>query len=97
MYQTQRLHRSLQRHPDKPALRHVGAGDVRDHTFAELQSDIARHAAAPQTAVWARVTAWPDRHHWLVSLLPSLASERFPTKPIQWVLPFPPEGSFEPV
>ena len=48
MYLTQGLHRSLQRHPDKPALRHVGDGDVRDHTFAGLLSDIARHAAVLQ-------------------------------------------------
>ena len=48
MYLTQGLHRSLQRHPDKPALRHVGDGDVRDHSFAGLLSDIARHAAALQ-------------------------------------------------
>jgi len=48
VYLTQGLHRSLQRHPDKPALRHVGDGDVRDHSFAGLLSDIARHAAALQ-------------------------------------------------
>lgn len=48
MYLTQGLHRSLQRHPDKPALRHVGDGDVRTHTFAELLRDTGQHAAALQ-------------------------------------------------
>ncbi len=52
MYLTQGLHRSLQRHPAKVALRHVG-GDPdtqqqREYTFERLLSAIARHAAALQ-------------------------------------------------
>jgi acyl-CoA synthetase (AMP-forming)/AMP-acid ligase II len=47
MYLTQGLHRSLQRHPDKIALRHVGAdGSLREHAFAPLVDAIARRAAA---------------------------------------------------
>ncbi|MDD0808996.1 AMP-binding protein [Curvibacter sp. RS43] len=48
MYLTQGLHRSLQRHPDKPALRHLTDGGVREHSFAQLLHDTARHAAALQ-------------------------------------------------
>lgn len=49
MYLTQGLHRSLQRHPDKPALRHVDdQGGLREHAFADLLRDTARHAAALQ-------------------------------------------------
>ena len=52
MYLTQGLHRSLQRHPAKVALRHV-AGDTdtqqqREYTFERLLPAIARHAAALQ-------------------------------------------------
>jgi acyl-CoA synthetase (AMP-forming)/AMP-acid ligase II len=46
MYLTQALHRALQRHPGKLALRHVAADALRDHTFERLVSEIARHAAA---------------------------------------------------
>ncbi len=46
MYLTQGLHRSLQRHPHKIALTHVGEGFVRQHSFAHLLDGIARHAAA---------------------------------------------------
>ena len=46
MYLTQALHRALQRHPGKLALRHVAADAQRDHTFEHLVSEIARHAAA---------------------------------------------------
>jgi long-chain acyl-CoA synthetase len=45
---TQGLHRALQRHPGKVALRHVGADGQRDYTFERLVSGIARHAAALQ-------------------------------------------------
>lgn len=46
MYLTQGLQRSLQRHPDKIALTHVGETTVRRHSFAQLGDDVARHAAA---------------------------------------------------
>jgi len=46
MYLTQGLHRALQRHPAKLALRHVGAEAQREYTFERFVSDIARHAAA---------------------------------------------------
>lgn len=45
MYLTQGLHRSLQRHPDKIALRHLGADDERAWTFAQLLDQVARRAA----------------------------------------------------
>ncbi len=45
MYLTQGLHRSLQRHPDKTALRHLGAGDERAWTFTQLLDQVARRAA----------------------------------------------------
>jgi acyl-CoA synthetase (AMP-forming)/AMP-acid ligase II len=48
VYLTQGLHRSLQRHPHKTALTHVGEGCVRQHSFAQLVDGIARHAAALQ-------------------------------------------------
>jgi long-chain acyl-CoA synthetase len=48
MYLTQGLHRSLQRHPAKVALTHLGpAGDiVRSHRFDALVDAVARQAAA---------------------------------------------------
>jgi acyl-CoA synthetase (AMP-forming)/AMP-acid ligase II len=47
MHLTQGLHRALQRHPDKTALRHLGAdGSRREHAFASLIDAIARQAAA---------------------------------------------------
>ena len=47
MYLTQGLHRSLQRHPAKTALIHLGAdGAQRQHRFDELLDGIARQAAA---------------------------------------------------
>src|SRR5687767_13918025 len=45
MYLTQALHRSLQRHPGKTALIHLGEGAERRHTFAELTDSVARQAA----------------------------------------------------
>ncbi|KQP22446.1 class I adenylate-forming enzyme family protein [Pseudorhodoferax sp. Leaf267] len=48
MYLTQGLHRAVQRHPHKTALRHLGADGQRALTFAELQATVARHAAALQ-------------------------------------------------
>jgi len=42
---TQGLHRAVQRHPDKLALRHLGPDD-RAHTYAQLAAEVARHAAA---------------------------------------------------
>jgi acyl-CoA synthetase (AMP-forming)/AMP-acid ligase II len=45
MYLTQALHRALQHHPAKVALRHVGT-EPRDYTFERFTSEIARHAAA---------------------------------------------------
>jgi acyl-CoA synthetase (AMP-forming)/AMP-acid ligase II len=46
MYLTQGLHRSLQRHPGKDALIHLGEGALRRLTFAELLQGTARQAAA---------------------------------------------------
>src|SRR5438067_10184028 len=46
MYLTQALHRALQRHPAKVALRHLGAEGEREYSFERLVSEIARHAAA---------------------------------------------------
>jgi acyl-CoA synthetase (AMP-forming)/AMP-acid ligase II len=46
MYLTQGLHRSLQRHPAKDALIHLGDGAPRRLTFAELLPSVARRAAA---------------------------------------------------
>ena len=48
MYLTQGLHRSLQRHPDKIALAHVGDVSAREHSFVNLMDDVARQAAALQ-------------------------------------------------
>ena len=46
MYLTQGVHRALQRHPGKVALRHVAADAHGEYTFERLVSNIARHAAA---------------------------------------------------
>ena len=46
MYLTQALHRALQRHPAKVALRHLGVEEQREYTFERLVSEIARQAAA---------------------------------------------------
>lgn len=46
MYLTQALHRALQRHPRKVALRHVGADAGRAHTFERFVSEVAHQAAA---------------------------------------------------
>jgi long-chain acyl-CoA synthetase len=46
MYLTQGLHRSLQRHPGKTALIHLGEGAERRHSFAELIAAVARQASA---------------------------------------------------
>ena len=46
MYLTQGLHRSLQRHPAKDALVHLGDGAPRRQTFARLLDDLGRQAAA---------------------------------------------------
>ena len=56
VYLTQGLHRSLQRHPHKIALTHVGEGFVRQHSFAQLRDGIARHAAAVPLQARARAT-----------------------------------------
>lgn len=45
MYLTQGLQRSLQRHPDKVALRHLGADGERSWTFTQLADQVARRAA----------------------------------------------------
>ncbi|MCW5657617.1 MAG: AMP-binding protein [Burkholderiaceae bacterium] len=50
MYLTQGLHRARQRHPEKVALRHIGAdGSLREHAFAPLVDAVARQAAALRT------------------------------------------------
>ncbi len=54
MYPTQGLHRSLQRHPDKIALSHLGVGGLGaggaaplcSHSFRQMASAAARQAAA---------------------------------------------------
>lgn len=46
MYLTQGLHRSLQRHPHKVALTHLGPGPARSHRFDELAAYVAQQAAA---------------------------------------------------
>lgn len=69
MYLTQGLHRSLQRHPDKTALTHVGEGLVRQHSFAQLVDGVARHAAALQArgvGVGDRVALLAPNHDLLV-------------------------------
>lgn len=45
MYLTQGLHRSLQRHPDKTALRHLAPDAERSYTFTQLLDQVARRAA----------------------------------------------------
>ena len=45
MYLTQGLHRSLQRHPDKTALRHLAPDAERAYTFRQLLDKVARRAA----------------------------------------------------
>ena len=45
MYLTQGLHRSLQRHPDKVSLVHLGEAGERGITFAEMLDAVARQAA----------------------------------------------------
>jgi acyl-CoA synthetase (AMP-forming)/AMP-acid ligase II len=46
MYLTQGLHRSLQRHPHKAALTHLGEGAQRRHSFTELADCVGRQAGA---------------------------------------------------
>ncbi len=46
MYLTQGLQRSLQRHPHKTALVHLGEGAPREHRFDTLADEVARQAAA---------------------------------------------------
>jgi len=48
MYLTQGLHRSLQRHPAKPALRHIGEEGLRSRTYGQLVADVGRQAHALQ-------------------------------------------------
>ena len=48
MYLTQGLHRSLQRHPDKVALRHLADDGERALDFRALVDAVVRHAAALQ-------------------------------------------------
>ncbi len=50
MYLTQAIHRALQRHPAKIALRHVAADAPREYSFDRFVSEIGRHAAALQAA-----------------------------------------------
>jgi long-chain acyl-CoA synthetase len=45
MYLTQGLHRSLQRHPEKTALRHLAPDAERAYTFTQLLDQVARRAA----------------------------------------------------
>ncbi len=45
MYLTQGLHRSLQRHPQKIALRHLAPDAARSYTFSQLIDQVARRAA----------------------------------------------------
>ena len=46
MYLTQGLHRSLQRHPHKPAVAHLAGAPGRRQDFAQLVDAVARQAAA---------------------------------------------------
>jgi acyl-CoA synthetase (AMP-forming)/AMP-acid ligase II len=46
MYLTQGLHRSLQRQPGNTALVHLGDGQPRQHSFAQVGDAVARQAAA---------------------------------------------------
>ena len=46
MYLTQGLHRALQRHPGKMALRHLGGEAQRTWSFAQTVDEVARQAAA---------------------------------------------------
>src|SRR5690606_25968558 len=46
VYLTQGLQRSLQRHPHKTALLHLGEGVQREHRFDALVDQVARQAAA---------------------------------------------------
>ncbi len=46
MYLTQGMHRAVQRHPQKTAVKHVAPEGVRALSFLELLDDVARHAAA---------------------------------------------------
>lgn len=46
MFLTQGLHRSLQRHPDKTALSHIGADSTRRWSFSQMTGEVARRAAA---------------------------------------------------
>jgi acyl-CoA synthetase (AMP-forming)/AMP-acid ligase II len=48
MYLTQGLHRALQRHPHKIALRHLAEGGARHWTFAQFAERVGQHAAALQ-------------------------------------------------
>ena len=48
MYLTQGLHRALQRHPGKVALRHLDGSTERHWTFAQLADRIGRQGAALQ-------------------------------------------------
>lgn len=45
MYLTQGLHRALQRHPAKVALRHLGAAAQPEYSFERLVAEVGRHAA----------------------------------------------------
>ena len=48
MYLTQGLHRSLQRHPERTALRHLAPDGERAWSFARMADEVARRAAALQ-------------------------------------------------
>ena len=48
MYLTQGMHRAVQRHPEKTAVRHLADDGQRALSFAELVDSAARHASALQ-------------------------------------------------
>lgn len=49
MYLTQGLHRAVQRHPDKIALRHLQGGGEHSISFEQLALQVGSHAAALRT------------------------------------------------
>ena len=73
MYLTQGLHRSLQRHPGKLSLRHLGDADEATLDVASLVQQVARLAAALQAcgvAAGDRMALLsPNNHHLVQQLL----------------------------
>lgn len=72
MYLTQGLHRSLQRHPGKLALRHLGDAEATRLDVAALVQQVAQLAAALQAcgvAAGDRVALLSPNHHHLVQQL----------------------------